>query len=327
MINVIEEKLREIEHAENVRIIMAVESGSRAWGFESPDSDYDVRFIYVRNARDYLRLDEVRDVIEWQLDDVLDINGWDMKKALKLLYTSNPTVFEWCSSPIIYRTSTAFDELKDLKDLFFSPKKSLYHYWHMAENNYRAYFKEEEVRIKKYFYVLRPLLAAAWIIDRKTPPPMLFSELMAEELDSSIEPEVKRLLELKQITPEMGTAPRIHILDDYIDNRLQEFKTIADNMTDTRNEWEPLNEYFLSLFADSQEYIKPEIPTIDTALISLLIKATKSSKLTKTIFADLELKEEKREMIKYLVDNDNLTVGQINRKAFEITAIRKGFNY
>lgn len=85
MRNIILEKIKEIEEKENVRVIMAIESGSRAWGFASPDSDYDVRFVYVRQIEDYLRLDKVRDVIEWQLDDVLDINGWDVKKALQLM--------------------------------------------------------------------------------------------------------------------------------------------------------------------------------------------------------------------------------------------------
>ena len=88
------DKLHEIEAEENVRILLAVESGSRAWGFASPDSDYDVRFLYVRRAEDYLRLDAVRDVIEWPIDDELDINGWDLQKALRLLYKSNPTLFE-----------------------------------------------------------------------------------------------------------------------------------------------------------------------------------------------------------------------------------------
>ena len=74
-------KLQEMEEKENIRILLAVESGSRAWGFASPDSDYDVRFIYVRKKEDYLRLDERRDVVEGQLDDVFDINGWDVKKA------------------------------------------------------------------------------------------------------------------------------------------------------------------------------------------------------------------------------------------------------
>ena len=116
----IEEKLKEVEKQENVRIIAAVESGSRSWGFASPDSDYDVRFLYVRDKQSYLRLDKIRDVIEWQLDEVLDINGWDIKKALQLLYKSNPTVFEWCASPVVYRTSPEFEELKKLLPLYFS---------------------------------------------------------------------------------------------------------------------------------------------------------------------------------------------------------------
>ena len=95
------EKLETIEKIENVRIIHCVESGSRAWGFDSPDSDYDVRFVYVRPRDFYLRLDKTRDVIEWQLDDTLDINGWDVAKTLGLLHKSNPTVFEWNASPIV----------------------------------------------------------------------------------------------------------------------------------------------------------------------------------------------------------------------------------
>lgn len=96
---IIPAKLREIEQRENVRILHCVESGSRAWGFASPDSDYDVRFVYVRPLEYYLQLGKTRDVIEWQLDDTLDINGWDLQKALRLLHNSNPTLFEWDRSP------------------------------------------------------------------------------------------------------------------------------------------------------------------------------------------------------------------------------------
>ncbi len=102
MEELIKSKLKEIEEKENIKILHCVESGSRAWGFASPDSDYDVRFIYVRPKEFYLRLDKTREVIEWQLDDTLDINGWDVSKALSLLYKSNPTLFEWNSSPIVY---------------------------------------------------------------------------------------------------------------------------------------------------------------------------------------------------------------------------------
>lgn len=115
---VITEKLNEIEEKENVKILHAVESGSRAWGFASPDSDYDVRFIYVRKKEDYLTLCEKSDVIEWQLDETLDINGWDLKKALQLFHKSNATLFEWSNSPIVYRIS------KSLKHIYYNKYKT-----------------------------------------------------------------------------------------------------------------------------------------------------------------------------------------------------------
>lgn len=182
MEQIIKEKLVEIENKENVRIIMAVESGSRAWGFASPDSDYDVRFVYVRNLEDYLKLEKTRDVIEWQLDDTLDISDWDLKKALQLMHESNPSIFEWCASSIVYRYSPAFEELREIRKEYYSKKKSLYHYWHMANSNYENYLQGEKVRIKKYFYVIRPLLVAKWIVDHGTQPPMLLRELLDAEL-------------------------------------------------------------------------------------------------------------------------------------------------
>lgn len=100
MRKVIIEKLQQIEKQENVRILHAVESGSRAWGFESPDSDFDVRFIYVRPRDYYLKLEQTRDVLEFPINDLLDVNGWDLQKALRLLHRSNPSVFEWFKSPI-----------------------------------------------------------------------------------------------------------------------------------------------------------------------------------------------------------------------------------
>ena len=241
------EELKKIEKTENVRIIMAIESGSRAWGFPSPDSDYDVRFIYVRRKEDYLRLESVRDVIEWQLDEVLDINGWDLKKALQLLHKSNPTVFEWCASPIVYCQREEFVWLKEILPEYFSIKKSLYHYWHMAETNYRTYLKGEDVRIKKYLYVLRPLLAAKWIIDRKSAPPMLFEELVDTELEAELKPDVELLLEIKREMPEMGEAPKIQSINNYIERTLPEIKEIANGIEEKRGEWEKLNQFFLRM--------------------------------------------------------------------------------
>lgn len=239
------EELQKIEQIHNVKVIMAIESGSRAWGFASPDSDYDVRFIYVRKKEDYLKLEGMRDVIEWKLDGVLDINGWDIRKALQLLHKSNPTIFEWCASPIVYLSTTDFDVLKKVMPGYFSEKKALYHYWHMAQTNYREYLKGEEVRIKKYFYVLRPLLAAQWILDKKVAPPMLFDELVDAELDEKLRPELNRLLEMKKTLPEMGMAPKVQIFNDYIEKVMPDIKESAEKIEETEKDWDALNELFL----------------------------------------------------------------------------------
>ena len=116
----IQEQLRRIEEAENIKILLAVESGSR-----------------IRRLEDYLRLDAIRDVIELPIDDVLDINGWDLQKTLRLLYKSNPTLFEWFSSPIVYQKTEFADKFRELMMHYFSSKKTLYHYISMAEGNYR----------------------------------------------------------------------------------------------------------------------------------------------------------------------------------------------
>lgn len=247
MKDIILRELKKIEEQENVKIIMAIESGSRAWGFASPDSDYDVRFIYVRKEEDYLKLEKTRDVIEWKLDDVLDINGWDIKKALQLLHNSNPTVFEWCASPIVYWESEEFAWLKDILPQYFSVKKSLYHYWHTSEIHYKTHLLSDEVNIKKYFYALRPLLAAKWILDIKSAPPMLFEKLVEEELETELVPEVNKLLDMKKTLPEMGKAPRIQIINDYIERELREIKVAAEDIEEQAIEWDDLNELFLRM--------------------------------------------------------------------------------
>ena len=135
----INEKLDEIEEKEGVRILHAIESGSRAWGFASPDSDYDVRFVYVRRKEDYLRIDEPKDTIDWQLDEVLDINGWDLKKALLAFAKGNPNVMEWANSPIIYREAPEWKTLKETAFHYFSEKSALCHYYGTANNTYLSF--------------------------------------------------------------------------------------------------------------------------------------------------------------------------------------------
>ena len=242
----IQEQIRRIEESENIKILLAVESGSRAWGFASPDSDCDVRFVYIRRPEDYLRLDAVRDVIELPIDDVLDINGWDLQKTLRLLYKSNPTLFEWFSSPIVYQETEFADKFRDLMMRYFSSKKALYHYISMAEGNYREYLKGELVRAKKYFYVLRPVLACRWILDRGTPPPMLFSELIKEELPVELINAVNQLLELKMNSPEVKLIKRIPEINEYLDAGIPSIKSALRLLEDSYTpEWNELNQLFL----------------------------------------------------------------------------------
>lgn len=242
----IQTQLRKIEEEERIKILLAVESGSRSWGFASPDSDYDVRFIYIRRIEDYLKLDAVRDVIELPIDDVWDINGWDLQKTLRLLYKSNPTLFEWFSSPIVYQETEFADRFRDLMIHYFSSKKTLYHYISMAEGNYREYLKGDLVRAKKYFYVLRPVLACQWILDRGTPPPMLFSELMKAELPAELIGAVNQLLELKMKSPEVKAIPRIPEINEYLDESIPSIKNIVRSLEDSHTpDWSELNQLFL----------------------------------------------------------------------------------
>ena len=248
IINEIKNKLCEIEQKENIRIIYCIESGSRSWGFASPDSDFDARFIYVRPLEYYLRLEKTRDVIEWELNEVYDINGWDIKKALELLHKSNPTLFEWNNSHIIYKTTPEWEIVRNVIGDCFMPKAGVYHYLNMARTNYREYLKGDEVKLKKYFYVLRPILACKWIIDKGTPPPMLFSELVEAELEKELRTIIEKLLEVKMNTPEMGKGKRIDMLNEYIEKEMETLKHIADAMDSEKTiDWQKLDKVFFSL--------------------------------------------------------------------------------
>ena len=247
MREIIINKLKEIEQNENIKILLAVESGSRAWGFASPDSDYDVRFIYVRPTNYYLRLDKTRDVIELPINDKLDINGWDLKKALTLLHNSNPTLFEWISSPIVYHNTGYFDKYRNILNDYFLSKKSLYHYLHMAENNNRLFLNKDIVKLKKYFYVLRPVLACKYIIKHNSPPPILFSKLVETELPDYMQSDVKQLLDVKTNMPEIKEIKRVEKINEYLENEITDIKQILNDLPSEKNKpWDNLNNIFLS---------------------------------------------------------------------------------
>lgn len=241
-------KLKEIEERENIKVLHAAESGSRAWGIASPDSDYDVRFVYVRPMDFYLKLQDKKDFIDWELNQVLDINGWDITKALQHFYKSNATLYEWGNSPVIYKTTPQWEKIMKLAEEYFSSKSVMYHYYGTARKNYEAYLMEDMVKYKKYFYVLRPILACKWIEKKKCPPPVLFQTLAEEILEKEMKPAVDRLVEAKLQMTESEKRGKIQELNDYIQENLEYYQALLSEMPEDRNkDWEPLNRSFREL--------------------------------------------------------------------------------
>ena len=245
----IKEKLIAIENEHDVNILYAVESGSRAWGFESADSDYDVRFVYVHTKNWYLNILPKKDVIEYPIINEFDYSGWDLRKTLFLLNKSNPVLFEWLKSPIVYYKDNYFYNIMEgLSKEYFSPLSSVYHYLHMARGNYRQFLQAKEVKIKKYFYVLRPIMACMWIERNKEAPPMEFEKLLKQIENKELLDKITELLHKKKSGKELGIEPRIKIVNDFIEEALNHFEKSV-NTFDPRNKPRPglLEEGFVKI--------------------------------------------------------------------------------
>ncbi|MDR2637429.1 MAG: nucleotidyltransferase domain-containing protein [Zoogloeaceae bacterium] len=241
-------RLRDAEAEHGVRILFAVESGSRAWGFASPNSDYDVRFIYAREPKWYqaVDLEERRDVIEYPIVDDIDLNGWDVRKALRLFWKSNPAFVEWIQSPITYLDESLFRAAAlVLLPSIYAPAKGIHHYRSMARTNYRGYLREPIVRLKKYFYVLRPLLAARWIAKTGEAAPIEFERLLAPlQQEPAVLAEIRLLLEQKRNSPELGLAPAVPRLNAFIETELAGDAPDAPRKSRAPHVIERLNELF-----------------------------------------------------------------------------------
>jgi predicted nucleotidyltransferase len=231
-----------------VKVFFACESGSRAWGFASTDSDYDVRFLYVRKPDWYLSIDleEKRDVIEKPVDGLWDVNGWDLRKALRLIRKSNPPLAEWMQSPIVYREDRSLaDKIRKLLPAYFSPDAAMFHYLHMAQRNFRDYLHGDEVWIKKYFYVLRPLLACRWIELDLGPVPMELAKLVtATVTEADVREAIRRLLESKVAGEELDRGPRIPALSRFIEVELDRHTQNGVTRRHPEAEVEPLSQVF-----------------------------------------------------------------------------------
>ena len=226
MQNMITTRLAEIEAADHVKILYACESGSRAWGFPSANSDYDVRFIYVRPVEWYLSIDEKRDVIEPPIVDPLDFSGWDLKKALRLLRKTNPPLLEWLGSPIIYAENQALvGKMRQFAQACFAPSACLHHYLNMARGNFRGYLQGDSVRAKKYFYTLRPLLAMKWIEENRSMAPTDFNVMLeALVLPAELKAAIAELLERKRAGNELDSGKRVPVISDFIQRELERWE-------------------------------------------------------------------------------------------------------
>lgn len=250
MIDLIKEKLYELEEIHSIRIWYACESGSRAWGFPSPDSDYDVRFIYARGTNEYLSIHEIKDVIDLPVNDELDIGGWDVKKALKLFLKSNGPLYEWLQSPIIYLDKGGFaTELRSLMPKYFSLRAGGNHYLSMALNTVKNDLQTEEVKLKRYFYALRSALACKWITEKRTVPPMELKILRTIEGSGSFQKCIDELLVIKSVSNEKTLIKPITFLDEWLDNSISDCKTLLDQTPSNHQQAAELNDIFRKYIA------------------------------------------------------------------------------
>jgi predicted nucleotidyltransferase len=233
----IEAALNGLAAQHGVRILFACESGSRAWGFASPDSDYDVRFIYVHPLEGYLRVRAGRDVIEAMLPGDLDLAGWDLRKTLGLLSKSNPSLFEWLLSPIVYSQDSRFvKEFTELAKGWYSDQRILLHYLHMAQGNWQGYLQGESVSRKKYLYCLRPILACQWIEQGRGQVPMEFDRLLPV-LDGrdDVLAAIQVLLKQKMAGDELSQGPPDPMLHGYLSEQLTRLSGLQLEKTKPRD--------------------------------------------------------------------------------------------
>ncbi len=242
--------LLQMEQEEQVCVLYACEAGSRAWGLDTEDSDYDVRFIYQRPLEQYLTLFEQKEVIVHPVGARIDLHGWDLKKALQLLGKSNPTLLEWLHSPVVYKEeSHAVQQLRNIALDSFSPKACFYHYYRMAKRNYEAYCREEqhERRWKTLLAVWKPLLACGWLERHGTFPPVGFKAL-AEEVLASMPSLLQSVLELGIRSKPSGygyaSMQAVGEMAVYIEGRLAHAEVAAESLPGVRGDMKEMLEQF-----------------------------------------------------------------------------------
>ena len=216
----VQEYLREIEQECHVNVLFAVESGSRAWGIDSQDSDYDCRFIYMHEPDWYVSIGSPRDVIERFYEDrLIDISGWDIRKALFLLVKGNPSLYEWFRSPIIYRDEPEMEIVRKLSVQMENSVAARHHYLGLLQSTYKRYLKCDNVVLKKYLYAIRPALALNWLKEYGESPPIYVPAMRAGlSFSAELNETLDDLISKKKAGNEMSEGPRIPILHEFIEN-------------------------------------------------------------------------------------------------------------
>lgn len=253
MEELIKAELKRIEAEKEIRILYAVESGSRAWGFASKDSDWDVRFVYIHKPEWYLSIDDKKDSLELMLPNDLDFAGWELRKTLKLLRKSNPPLLEWLRSPLVYLEQfSTIESMRKLSDQYFNPRSCTYHYLHMAEGNYKEYLRSEQVRVKKYFYVLRPILACMWIESNQSMVPMEFEELLDSQIEKGdLKREILTLLKRKKSGDELDLEKRIDVINEFLETEITHFiEAVKGYDNNERPESDKLDKLFRSALSE-----------------------------------------------------------------------------
>ena len=246
MKKIIQERLLDIQKEKNIKILFSSESGSRGWGFPSPDSDYDVRFFYVRSKNEYLSISEGKDQYDFPINDLLDINGWDIRKALRLMMKSNASPMEWLQSPIIYMEEPGIqEEIFELAKKYFIPRATAHHYLGISKNLFEQGIVGKEFKIKKYFYVLRSLLSAKWIIDKNEIAPMEFHILMEQIQErKELVDAINILWEKKKIALEGALTSVQPIIHDFVKTEFARCDKAVKNVERRDNDKTELDVFF-----------------------------------------------------------------------------------
>jgi uncharacterized protein len=240
--------LKEIEKEKDIEILLACETGSRAWGFPSPNSDYDIRFIY-RHPKDwYLSLNEKKDTIERMLENNnIDLSGWDLRKTLNLLNKSNPPLLEKIQSPIIYIANNDFIiEINKLAQTSYSKIATMHHYLSMAKKMYEEIRDKDKVKLKKLFYALRTSVACLWIIERDEPPPIVFQSMLEKlDIDGVVKQKIYDLIELKYLKNEDYFHIQEREINNFIEKCIFEADKISNFLSGSKSNTEVLNIFFI----------------------------------------------------------------------------------